>query len=103
MKAELGRGTASAPNAEFQKVMNLYRLGFSGRLMPPAQFRSWNKRPVRLVSSTPVSQMLKVVLLAAAWICFESALTGCAAAQTGRQVAATFDAGVAAYDAGHFD
>jgi len=41
--------------------------------------------------------------LLAAWICFEVALTGCASAQTAKQISATFDAGVAAYDAGRFD
>ena len=45
----------------------------------------------------------KPLPLAVAWVCFEIALTGCASALTGRQIATTFDAGVAAYDAGHFD
>ena len=45
----------------------------------------------------------KTVPLAAAWICFEIALTGCASAQTHKQIETTFGAGVAAYDEGHFD
>lgn len=47
--------------------------------------------------------MAKPVPLAVAWICVEIALTGCASALTGNQIATTFDAGVAAYDSGHFD
>jgi len=47
--------------------------------------------------------MHKTILPAAAWICFEIALTGCASTPSGNQVAATFDAGVAAYDTGRFD
>jgi len=49
------------------------------------------------------NQVPKTVPLAVAWICFEIALIGCASALTGKQIATTFDAGVAAYDAGHFD
>jgi len=56
-----------------------------------------------VISSTLESQVPKTVPLAAAWIFFEIALTGCASAQTGKQIATTFSAGVAAYDAGHFD
>jgi uncharacterized protein len=47
--------------------------------------------------------MPRIILIAVACICIEIANIGFASAQTGNQIAATFDAGVAAYDAGHFD
>ena len=57
----------------------------------------------RVLLNTLERQVPKPVPLAVAWICFEIALTGCASALGGKQIATTFDAGVAAYDAGHFD
>jgi uncharacterized protein len=47
--------------------------------------------------------MPKIIPIAVAYICIEIVFTGLALAQTGNQVATTFDAGVAAYDAKHFD
>ncbi len=47
--------------------------------------------------------MPRIVPIAVAWVCSEIALAGFASAQTDNPTAKTFDAGVAAYDAGHFD
>jgi len=47
--------------------------------------------------------MHKTISLSLAWICFEVAFTGCALARSSSEIAAIFNSGVAAYDAGQFD
>ena len=47
--------------------------------------------------------MLKTISLCLACICFEFAFAGCAIARTSSEIAAVFNSGVTAYDAGQYD